>query len=306
MKIAHLSDLHFTTFFNKNNLQEIDFALSFVTKNKIDHLVITGDLTDNASPQDFEILRNLFKKHNLLDGERLSIVIGNHDIFGGVQTAEDIFNFPAKCRSIDFNKKIIEFYDYFNETFRNCVYIQPERIFPYAKILSGILLIGLNSISEYSKTKNIFASNGSIKYDQLFELIHIFNDYKNNYQSIIILTHHHFNKIKVDKNSSSNNFWQKIEKQTMKLRKKERIINFFKAYNVDLVMHGHYHENKKYIRKGIKFLTAGGSFMGSTLSKIKINIVTLNSKDLKCEILTLQRNTDILDHRNISLTFTGT
>ena len=83
MKIAHISDLHLNTIY------------SYSLENKADHLVITGDLTDNASEKDFEILRNLFRKNGLLNSERLSLVIGNHDIFGGLQSAEEIFFFSV-------------------------------------------------------------------------------------------------------------------------------------------------------------------------------------------------------------------
>ena len=68
---------------------------------KFDHLVITGDLTHNADYEDLEILRNLFQEYGLLNSERLSLVIGNHDIFGGPQAAEEVFQFPEKCKQID-------------------------------------------------------------------------------------------------------------------------------------------------------------------------------------------------------------
>ena len=57
MKIAHLSDLHFTNFFRKNNLEKIEYLLKYALRHDFDHLIISGDLTHNADPEDFEILR---------------------------------------------------------------------------------------------------------------------------------------------------------------------------------------------------------------------------------------------------------
>ncbi len=241
MRIAHLSDFHFTTFFKKSNLIDIYSLLNYAIENNADHIVITGDLTDNADSNDFSILRRIFEKLGLLNSQKLSLVIGNHDIFGGVQTAEDIFTFPEKCRTVDFNKQVKQFYNFFKETFENCAYLSGN-IFPYAKIINGVLLLGMNSIAGYSTAKNIFASNGSVDLEQLNETIRILEKYNDIVSSKIILIHHHFNKIKVINNGSFGSFWQNIEKQTMKLRKKKRLLNLFRIFDVDLVLHGHLHE----------------------------------------------------------------
>ena len=284
MKIAHLSDLHFTTFFKDHNLELVEYLINYAKHQNADHFVITGDLTDNASDEDFEILRNLFKKHDLLCSDRLSLVIGNHDIFGGLQTAEDIFNFPEKCRSVNFREKVKNFYQHFSEAFDKTDYLSEENIFPYVKILDDVMFLGLNSISEYSKTKNIFASNGSIGLEQFNETIHLFEQYKNSNYKKLLLIHHHFNKIKIDKNSSSASFWQNIEKQTMKLRKKKRLLKLLNMYKIDLVLHGHYHINNEYVRKGIKFLNAGGSLKGVVPNECFVNFVKIKDDKIKTSI----------------------
>ncbi len=280
MRIAHLSDFHFTTFFKKSNLDVIHYLLKYAVRNNADHIVITGDLTDNADHTDFLILRRLFEKLGLLNSQKLSLIIGNHDIFGGVQTAEDIFTFPGKCRTVDFNKQVKQFYKFFKETFENCAYLSVN-IFPYAKIVNGVLLLGMNSIAGYSTTKNIFASNGSVNLEQLNETIRILERYNNIVSRKIILIHHHFNKIKINNNNSFGSFWQNIEKQTMKLRKKKRLLNLFKIFDVDLVLHGHLHETMEYKRKGIRFLNAGGSLKGPDANEMKINFIDINPSSIK-------------------------
>ena len=135
----------------------------------VDHLVITGDLTDNASEKDFDLLRRALKKFGFLAGERLSIVIGNHDIFGGVQKAEDIFAFPDKISSINYSKQVSNFISYFPEAYENCYHLSQNEFFPFVKRIKNVLLIGLNSVAEYSKLSNPFGSNGEINASQFGE-----------------------------------------------------------------------------------------------------------------------------------------
>ena len=296
MKIAHISDLHFTTFFKKNNLAGIKYLLEYALAQKADHIVITGDLTDNATESDFFILRQLFKELDILNSQKLSLVIGNHDIFGGVQTAEDIFSFPEKCGKVNFNEQVNLFYNFFKETFTGCVYISKPNIFPYAKILNGILFVGINSIAEYSTSKNIFASNGSVGIDQFDETSKILEQFKYKATNKIILIHHHFNKIKVKGKNSFGSFWQNIEKQTMKLRKKKRMFNLFNRYEIDLVLHGHFHEMGEYIREGIRFLNAGGSLKSNSNNLIGINFIDI-SPSAKITTHTIELELNQAEHK---------
>jgi len=292
MRIAHLSDLHFTTFFKKNNLAGIKYLLEYALNLKADHIVITGDLTDNATESDFIILRDLFNDLGILNSQKLSLVIGNHDIFGGVQTAEDIFSFPEKCGKVNYIEQIKLFYNYFKETFDNCVYLSKSNIFPFAKILNGILFVGMNSIAEYSTSKNIFASNGSVSIDQFDETAKILEQYKYKALNKLILIHHHFNKIKVKGKNSFGSFWQNIEKQTMKLRKKKRLYNLFNRYEIDLVLHGHFHEMGEYKREGIRFLNAGGSLKNNSKNLLGINFINI-SQSSKITTKTIELKYDI-------------
>lgn len=284
MKIAHLSDLHFTTFFKKNNLEKIEYLLKYALRYKFDHLVISGDLTHNADPEDFEILRDLIKRYNLLSSDRLSLVIGNHDIFGGPQTAEDVFLFPEKCKLVDYDKKIKEFGDYFSEAFQYCSDINGDNYFPYVKKFHDVMIFGLNSIAKYSKMNNPFASNGKIYKDDYDFLATKLEKYYIEPAKKLIIIHHHFNKIKVVKNKSVSSFWQNIEKQTMKLKKKKNLFQLFKLYNIDLVLHGHIHESNEYFRKGIRFINAGASVLGPIPDELGINFINVQNSGIDTEI----------------------
>ncbi len=220
-------------------------------------------------------LGKCLKEFGILRSDRLSLVIGNHDIFGGVQTAEDIFNFNNKCKNTDYKKKVREFYDFYAESFDNCNFIS-KNIFPYAKILGETLLVGMNSIAPFSNFNNPFASNGMVDDKQFEEAIKILSN-NNSVKNKIILIHHHFNKIKVNKEKSGV-LWQKIEKRTMKLNGKKRLFNLFNEQNVDLVLHGHYHECSEYKRKNINFINSGGSFKGEYKNEISLFLIDTETK----------------------------
>lgn len=283
MKIAHISDLHLNTFYSDSNLRQIKRVIKYSLDNNVDHIVITGDLTDNASEKDFEILRNLFRKNDLLNSERLSLVIGNHDIFGGLQSAEDIFIFPERCKKVDYDFMVNNFVNYFEETFSNCVFKSNESNFPFAKIIDNTLITGINSIARYSKIKNPFASNGEVSISQFNELVQIFEQ-NQNIKHKLVLIHHYFNKIKLNKQKATSTFWQNIEKQTMKLKKKSRLFNLFHKYKIDLVLHGHLHESNEYLRKGIRFSNGGGSVKSAEKNSVSVNFIKVTENEINTEV----------------------
>lgn len=284
MIIAHISDLHLNTYYRDSHLKEIKNVLRYCNDSKVDHLVITGDLTDNASEVNLNMLQKLLLKFGFDNADKLSVIVGNHDIFGGLQKAEDIFSFPDRCRKTDYDFKVKNFNQVFAKTFDDCVYLGESNSYPYAKIIGDVLFVGINSNAEYTTLSNPFASNGEISLQQFNEIVHIFNKFSNRVKHKIILIHHHFNKIKGSKNFSSAGLWQNIEKQTMRLRKKKRLISLFKQFNVDLILHGHMHITEEYEKKELKFLNAGGSIKSSNSSKLKINIITIDGDNISTEI----------------------
>lgn len=275
MLIAHISDLHLNSFYNDSNFKKVKFLIKYISEKKADHLVLTGDITDNASEKDLEMFRRLLKTYGYLNSEKLSIVIGNHDIFGGVQKAEEIFTFPEKCNSIDYEKRVKDFVNFFPEAFSNCFYLSPDNYFPFAKKIDDLLLIGLNSVAKYSKIANSFGSNGEITASQFGETVDLLKSLNENIKLRIILIHHHFNKLKNNAKSTFGSIWSGIEKQTMKLRNKRRLFNLFNEFKIDLVLHGHVHESGEYYRKGIRFINAGATVKNKDNS-IKINFLEIN------------------------------
>ena len=160
MKIAHISDLHICSKFKSNNLSIVKKIIKQIADSDADHLVITGDISDNSREEDFLWLRKTLKENDLLHSDKTSIIIGNHDIFGGIQTASEIIDFPLKCTRIDFKDKVRKFVDHFEELFQNIYSSSSSSVFPYVKVVDNVSIIGINSIDKYSRIRNPFASNG--------------------------------------------------------------------------------------------------------------------------------------------------
>jgi 3',5'-cyclic AMP phosphodiesterase CpdA len=128
----------------------------YIIDTGFDHLIISGDLTENTERSAFELTRETLKKFGLLNSGKLSMVIGNHDIFGGVHLAEDVINFPKKCKITNYQNKVSEFNYYFSETFERTERVNGNS-YPFVKAFDDVVLIGLNTIAEYSLLKNPFA-----------------------------------------------------------------------------------------------------------------------------------------------------
>lgn len=292
MKIAHISDLHLNTLFNDSNLQRIKKLIKYISSQSVDHLIISGDLTDNADESDLAMLKRFLYKAGFFNSSKLTVVPGNHDIFGGPQKPNDIFTFPDKCKEIDYQNKVKNFNEIFKDTFEDTTSIDPDTQYPFLKIIDNIMIIGINSIAEYSKFKNPFASNGEVKlmhFNILNELLQNYSD--TNYIRIVVV-HHHFNNIKDTKRSIAG-IWQNIERQTMKLKKKKRLLSLFAKQNIDLVLHGHIHYNEFYERRGISFLNAGASTVGYTGKSLRVNMIYLMQNKLNFELHKITESEEI-------------
>ncbi|MEW6655216.1 MAG: metallophosphoesterase, partial [Bacteroidota bacterium] len=192
MRIAHLSDLHLCSNFRKSNVARIKELIEHALAKGAQHFVFTGDITDNAEEKEYLSFRELLKSFNLLHSDKSSIVIGNHDIFGGPQTAHDVVNFPFKCMNANYNSRVAKFVYHFRELFENTIRPHNEVFFPFAKELKNVLLVGLNSIDEYSRFKNPFASNGKISKTNRKIAANFLSMPKFKEKVKIVLVHHHF------------------------------------------------------------------------------------------------------------------
>ncbi len=281
--IAHISDLHLSSEFRRQNIRRVKRLLEFIARRGVDHLVITGDLAANAQPMEFEMVRSLLSSYGFLDPERTTVIPGNHDIFGGVHTAEDVLEFPSRCRRTDIQRSLKLFSTYFGELFQNSQWEGPELTYPFVKRAGPVVFLGMNSVAPYSVLKNPVGSNGQIPKSQIEAAGRLLSSNAGNSMARIVLIHHHFNKPDVPAAGGFGGIWGNLEQQTMKLWKKKRLDKFFAEENIAMVLHGHHHVNASYVRKGIRFVNAAGSVMGPATGELSVNFISVERGELTSE-----------------------
>lgn len=270
MKIAHISDTHIS-FADKNmHGQKLIEVLTDITARGVDHVIVTGDIADNPEDGDFLYAKELFAHFGLMSGDRMSIVPGNHDIFGGAPGGADFFRFASICRSIDRDRKVDNFIELFKETF------PAGGAFPYLKLIENVAIIGLNSVGKWSVRRNPEGSNGIIYAGQLEKLKEILSSEEVRDKVKIVLIHHHLNKPGMDPDYPEHTLWLKVISYKMKLYGKKKLTDLFKKHKVNLVLHGHTHINSIYNIKGVTYLNSSSCVMPITDDLVrKYNIIDI-------------------------------
>jgi len=249
-RIAHISDTHISPEYNRQNIAKLKNLLTYITDEGYDHVVITGDIAGHGEERDFRSVRRLLKSFGLLEYEKLSVTIGNHDIFGGVHRAEDLFSFGKHCQTTVYNRKLDLFERTFKETFPQKAYAG-EKLFPFVKIVGPLALVGINSIREFHPFLNPFGSNGKVSDEQLESVEKILSHPSLDKLKKVVLIHHHFSKYQPHAESLINKFYHSFESRTLKLHGKKRVEETFKRCGVEVVMHGHTHVEEVYENSGI-------------------------------------------------------
>jgi 3',5'-cyclic AMP phosphodiesterase CpdA len=154
MRVAHFSDLHVlaldgvksSRFFNKRFTGLVNLRLKRehkhrpahvravareVARAKVDHVVITGDLTNLALEQEFDATRRLLEEHLGLDAEHVTIVPGNHDLYT-----------RGALRAQRFTKT---FASYLQSDLPDLAAEIPLGRFPVVKLRGPLAIIGLSS-----------------------------------------------------------------------------------------------------------------------------------------------------------------
>jgi 3',5'-cyclic-AMP phosphodiesterase len=82
MRIAHISDIHarYTSSFQSR----FRYLLESIRDHNIEHLIITGDLTDKARSEEYNIVIDILNEHGFTSGNELTVIPGNHDVFPSV------------------------------------------------------------------------------------------------------------------------------------------------------------------------------------------------------------------------------
>ncbi|MBK8553911.1 MAG: metallophosphoesterase [Ignavibacteria bacterium] len=221
-KIAHISDSHISYDDENGHGKRLVELLTDIKGRDCSHIVVTGDLVENPDVRDLQLVREIFAKFGLLDFSKMSVIPGNHDIFGGAPNGKMFFEFPLTCKETNYGENKDKFIDAFKETFPS------NNSFPYLKIIENIALIGVNSVDAWSEEKNPEGSNGRITKKDLKKIKKILSSEELNDKYKIVLIHHHFYKPVMTDEYPAHSLWLKIVNWKMRLYGRNKIISLFK------------------------------------------------------------------------------
>ncbi len=269
-RIAHISDLHLSLKNGKDRDQRLIDLLDDIKKRDCDHIVITGDIADNPIPEDLVYAREIFAQFDLVNPELLTLVPGNHDIYGSAPPGEMMFMFPKICSEINFDEMEKQFINIYKETFSE------EAEIPFVKVIGNIALIGINSLIEWSVDLNPEGSNGGIDDKGYEKLDNLLKSKRLNDKVKIVLIHHHFSKPDDITGQPGHSLWIDSVGYKMKFHEPGDFLKLLKKRGVNLVLHGHTHCTGVYVKKGITFVNSSACSIPLTDDRLrKYNIISI-------------------------------
>jgi 3',5'-cyclic AMP phosphodiesterase CpdA len=266
MRIAHFSDPHINLKYHPQHLPRLRRALEdALGRTSTDHILITGDLTSNADTRDLRTVRRLFESLGIMKSSKLTVIVGNHDIFGGPHLADDVLAFPDRCKTLDYKEKLSIFQDTFAELFSDTITMNQQG-YPFLKRVQNVCLMGFNSIAEHSMLQNPVGSNGMITSDEQRQARALARHHAwCSADNRIVLLHHHtfrpkdVSHLQVADGISTSGIAARLEQLTLKLYGKRALFKLFRAIDVNVILHGHIHFTGSYTRDGIACLNGAGA-----------------------------------------------
>jgi 3',5'-cyclic AMP phosphodiesterase CpdA len=269
--IAHLSDPHLSRRHYPEHIKSFKALLRAVLDAGCDHVVITGDIVSTAEPDDYHLAREVLGTYGLLDASRLTVVPGNHDIFGGPHRAPDVLHFPKQLRSVDYERTLALFEEAFAETFTGVRRLQAGMLYPFLKDAGPFGIIGVNSTMPWSLSGNPFGSNGRLGAGQLEALRTLRElDALRTRVPVVAIHHHLLPQPRVDSGSS---MWNRIEDWTMRLHGRRRVLRTFADAGVRHVLHGHVHCNAAVEQHGVATMNGAGAICDDPIRFLKYNVL---------------------------------
>lgn len=273
MEIAHISDLHFgiSSYHDRGN----ERVLQEVAGSRMDHLIITGDVTNSGRDEEYLRAAEALKKYGLLSSERLTVIPGNHDLyspfFHHFTTPEHVYrNFAGISRYFRFilgyglsnyRHDLKKFNSHFTPAFEGVIKDKYNfGGYPFIKVLNNeAAIIGLDSNALPGLLHNPSCSNGICDNQDYRALKQILGREELKGKIKIAAMHNYLYSYE-QVLSTSNRWFARF----METKKVERYIALFDMFNVDLVLHGHYHFNDRYLagKTGINVINGGGTRWG--------------------------------------------
>jgi 3',5'-cyclic AMP phosphodiesterase CpdA len=235
MKIAHLSDLHLldltdvgplrfmnkrlSGYFNlrvrRKHVHHADYVRAMGNRLdhlQIDHVIITGDITNLALESEFAYARNVIEHDLKLAPERVTIVPGNHDAY--TRGAYKSGRFATY------------FSDYLRGALPELAAHLPMGPFPVVKFCGPLAIVGLSTAVPHLP----FIAAGELGSAQLRQLEQIVRHPEVRKRSMIVALHH-----PVEAPPSFAKAWLEG------LRDRDALLSALAAQPNALIVHGHLH-----------------------------------------------------------------
>jgi 3',5'-cyclic AMP phosphodiesterase CpdA len=195
MRIAHLSDLHVSSpagvsparLLNKRLTGYVNWRLrrsamhrpeyvaaiaKEISRQAVDHVVVTGDITNLALEQEFDLAAQVLRDGLGADASCISVVPGNHDLYtGGAERAQRF----ATC-----------FAGYMTSDLPLYSVSVPAGRFPFVRLRGPVVVIGLSS----ALARAPMVASGCVGRSQLHALARILEDKEVRGRTPVIMVHH--------------------------------------------------------------------------------------------------------------------
>jgi 3',5'-cyclic AMP phosphodiesterase CpdA len=239
MRIAHFSDLHVlalegappSRFLNKritgwvnlrvkrshkHRLGHVRAVAREITRAKVDHVVITGDLTNLALEQEFVAVREMLELELGLRPDQISAVPGNHDLYT-----------RGAMRDQRFTKY---FHDYVASDLPELCATIPLGRFPFVKLRGPLAIVGLSS----AVPRPPLMASGHLGKPQLGALKRVLGHPEVQKRTPIILLHHPIHNPASKMKTFVKGLWDA-----------DGLIAELAGLHRGLLLHGHLHVRRK-------------------------------------------------------------
>lgn len=255
--VAHLSDLHITGRNDRYQLEKLDSIFGEFVRRGYDHLVMTGDLIDTASPEHWLLIRDALEKHGLFDWNRTTVIPGNHDLID----LEEEMRFYNALNPDDAarRRRVKERLRKFSTIFRPLISGNGDAAsgLPFVKVMRfgdlSLSMVAVDTTQPWSATDNPLGARGGVSKDTLRALVEgqVMQALKG---TIVLGLCHHAYRV-----YGTNALIDQAFDWTMEFRNREDYLSVMKKLGAILVLHGHFHRFQVYNADGMDFIN-GGSF----------------------------------------------
>ncbi len=212
-------------YLRKDTARARELLLADLAEQKVDYVVITGDITNVASKKEFEIAESFVRKLHSFSG--VTIVPGNHDV--NIQ----------RMTAFGKNGKLDRYLEHFGDG-------RKRHQFPFKQIISDICLIGLDStcFNPFLNSRGAISEGQIDRLNDTLQRSEVRNAFK------ILVMHHHLKPVPQR---------NKLVDRFLALSDVDKLLSLAKENNVSLILHGHEHQMYEYNVGAIQLHCAGAT-----------------------------------------------